>query len=40
MTTTLTNAILDLDEKGRLLNPVLKAKPRRPVATASGAMSR
>jgi hypothetical protein len=40
MTTTLTNAILDLDEKGRLLNPVFKARPRRPAATASVATSR
>ena len=29
MTTTLTNAILDLDEKGRLLNPVFKGETKK-----------
>lgn len=29
MTTTLANAILDLDEKGRLLNPVFKGETKK-----------
>lgn len=29
MTTTLANAIIDLDEKGRLLNPVLKGETKK-----------